>query len=124
LMDRAEIGEYSFARAGVMLDPAPVFEALVADMRAGVPATRLSARFHHAVAGMVEGMCEDLRTATGAATVALSGGVWQNLTLLGEVVPRLRRAGFTVLTHTQVPTNDGGLALGQAVVAAASCRAG
>ncbi len=73
---------------------------------------------------MVQWKCEDLRTETGVGTVALSGGVWQNLTLLGEVVPRLRRAGFTVLTHTQVPTNDGGLALGQAVVAAASRQAG
>ena len=123
-VDGGEMEEYAFARTGAALDPAPVFEALVADLRSGVPIARLSARFHHAVAGMVQRMCEDLRTATGAATVALSGGVWQNLTLLGEVVPRLRRAGFTVLTHTQVPTNDGGIALGQAVVAAALCRAG
>ena len=123
-MDGGEIGEYAFARAGATLDPAPMFKALVADLRAGVPASRLSARFHHAVAGMVQWMCEDLRTETGVTTVALSGGVWQNLTLLGEVVQRLRQAGFTVLTHTQVPTNDGGLALGQAVVAAASRQAG
>jgi hydrogenase maturation protein HypF len=120
LVDPAETGEYSFGRQGAVLDPRPVIQALVTDRRAGVSAPRLAARFHRGVAGMVAGMCEDLRNETGETTVALSGGVWQNLTLLTDTVGRLRRDGFRVLTHCQVPANDGGIALGQAVVAAAA----
>ena len=52
-------------------------------------------------------------------TIALSGGVWQNKVLLEQVVGRLQQSGFTVLTHRHFPTNDGGLSLGQATIAAA-----
>ena len=124
LVDPAESGEYAFGRLGAILDPQPLIQALVADRRAGVSAPRLAARFHRGVAGMVAAMCADLRLETGVTTVALSGGVWQNLTLLTDTVGRLHRDGFTVLTHTQVPANDGGIALGQAMVAAAALRLG
>jgi hydrogenase maturation protein HypF len=60
-----------------------------------------------------------LRERTGLGTVALSGGVFQNLLLLQNVVGLLEEAGFTVLTHRRVPCNDGGISFGQAVVAAA-----
>jgi hydrogenase maturation protein HypF len=66
----------------------------------------------------VEG-CRRLERATGITTVALSGGVWQNALLLRLTSTRLVTAGFTVYTHRQVPANDGGLALGQAAIAAA-----
>jgi hydrogenase maturation protein HypF len=56
--------------------------------------------------------------------VALSGGVFQNRVLLEEVVSRLQKAGFRVLTHRHVPANDGGLALGQAAIAGAQWFAG
>jgi hydrogenase maturation protein HypF len=56
------------------------------------------------------------------STVALSGGVFQNLLLLSETVARLEGRGFRVLTHRQVPANDGGISLGQAVIAAARDR--
>ena len=65
-----------------------------------------------------------LRDEHALGTVALSGGVFQNVLLTTAVVRLLRAAGFTVLTHSQVPCNDGGISLGQAVVAAARDRQG
>ncbi|MBV9514787.1 MAG: carbamoyltransferase HypF, partial [Mycobacteriaceae bacterium] len=95
----------------VLIDPAPVLRAVVADLRAGVPAAVIGARFHRAVADMVVGLAGDERA--GARTVALSGGVFQNALLLGLTVKGLRDRGFEVITHRRVPPNDGGIALGQ-----------
>jgi hydrogenase maturation protein HypF len=66
---------------------------------------------------MILAICERVRSETGLREVALSGGVFQNVTLLGLIVPLLRDTGFRVYTHKLVPPNDGGIALGQAVVA-------
>jgi hydrogenase maturation protein HypF len=90
-----------------------------ADLAAGVPRTVIAARFHHGVAGVIEEACVRIRADRGLSTVALSGGVFQNLLLLTETVARLKGRGFQVLIHAQVPGNDGGISLGQAVVAAA-----
>jgi hydrogenase maturation protein HypF len=73
---------------------------------------------------MIGEACGLLRDRSGLGTVALSGGVFQNLLLLGTVVDLLEGRGFRVLTHSRVPPNDGGISLGQAVVAAAQDRAG
>ena len=62
-------------------------------------------------------VCRVLRDETGLNEAALSGGVWQNLTLLGKTLDLLESSGFTTYTHRVVPPNDGGLALGQAAVA-------
>ncbi len=59
-----------------------------------------------------------MRAETGLNEVALSGGVWQNMSLLKRTIPPLQAAGFTVYWHTVVPSNDGGLALGQAMIGA------
>jgi len=64
-------------------------------------------------------LCAALRLETGLGRVALSGGVFQNLLLFTGLKESLEKQGFTVISHTLVPTNDGGIALGQAVVAAA-----
>jgi hydrogenase maturation protein HypF len=90
-----------------------------ADLAAGVPRAVIAARFHHGVARLIEDGCTLIRDREGLTTVALSGGVFQNLLLLTETVTRLKARGFQVLTHAQVPCNDGGISLGQAVVAAA-----
>jgi hydrogenase maturation protein HypF len=102
----------------VEIDPAPVIRAVAADVRAGVVAPIISARFHHAVADLVLCLSLRLREKEGLGRVALSGGVFQNVTLLELTAERLRRANFEVLIHRLVPPNDGGLALGQAVVGA------
>ncbi|CAM5559343.1 carbamoyltransferase HypF [Streptomyces aurantiogriseus] len=111
---------FGFAAAGgpVRCDPAPVLRALVTDLRRGTPAPVLAARFHRGVAGAVAEICRRARRATGLATVALTGGVFTNGLLEQECTALLAADGFTVLRHGEVPPGDGGLALGQLVVAA------
>ena len=76
------------------------------DLTAGIPAPVIAARFHHGVAALIEAGCLLLRERHGLDTVALSGGVFQNLLLLERVVSRLEERGFRVLTHSRVPCND------------------
>ena len=94
-----------------------LFLAIIADLRQGLPRATIAAKFHSTVARMVSEMCQMISRATGIKQVGLSGGVFQNRLLLRTVVPLLEMAGFSVLTHRQVPTNDGGISLGQAVIA-------
>ncbi|NRQ35202.1 carbamoyltransferase HypF [Nonomuraea sp. NN258] len=89
------------------------------DLAAGVGTNVIAARFHHGLADAVARCCVLIRDETGLTTVALSGGVFDNLLLLEGVADRLDRAGFRVLTHTRVPAGDGGVSFGQAAVAAA-----
>jgi hydrogenase maturation protein HypF len=96
--------------------------AAVEDLAAGVPRQIIAARFHNGLAALIEGACLLLREQHGLNTVALSGGVFQNLLLLRQTLTRLEAGGFTVLTHSRVPCNDGGISLGQAVVAASRDR--
>ncbi|MFF7309008.1 carbamoyltransferase HypF [Streptomyces sp. NPDC008137] len=109
---------YDFGFTAGTYDPAPVLNALVADLRRGTPAPVLAARFHRAVARAVTEICRRARQDTGLATVALSGGVFANALLEEECARLLSENGFAVLRHGEVPPNDGGLALGQLVVAA------
>ncbi|MGW0292079.1 carbamoyltransferase HypF [Streptomyces tuirus] len=111
----ADRSAYTFADG---FDPAPVLSALVADLRRGTPAAVLAARFHRAVARAVAEICRHARQDTGLATVALSGGVFANALLEEQCARLLAEDGFAVLRHGEVPPNDGGLALGQLVVAA------
>lgn len=109
---------YSFGFDGKVIDPCPLISALVSDVRDGIPTSEISARFHNGTAEMVGRVCSHIRNDNGIDMVALSGGVWQNLLLLNKVVSILENEGFTVYAHRRVPANDGGLALGQAAVAA------
>jgi hydrogenase maturation protein HypF len=101
----------------VEIDPAPLLRALVGDWRAGIAPGRLSAWFHLAVADALVSVALLLRERTRINVVALSGGVFQNRLLVRTTRQRLAARGFEVLTHQQVPPNDGGIALGQAVIA-------
>jgi hydrogenase maturation protein HypF len=98
---------------------ADLIAAAVEDLGASVPREIVAARFHNGLAALIQDGCVLLREQHGLSTVALSGGVFQNLLLLGQTVARLEASGFTVLTHSRVPCNDGGISLGQAAVAAA-----
>ena len=99
-----------------------IVRGVVDDLLVCTPAARIAARFHATLADILTRTCERVRARTGLAAVALSGGVFQNVWLLTAVLRRLDAAGFEVYTHRQVPANDGGLALGQAAVAARRLR--
>jgi hydrogenase maturation protein HypF len=97
--------------------------SVVDDLRAGTSVDVVAARFHNSIAMMIVKACVAVRTIRGLALVALSGGVFQNQLLLRRTVRLLEEAGFRVLTHRQVPTNDAGISFGQVAVAAARDRA-
>ncbi|HYJ57341.1 MAG TPA: carbamoyltransferase HypF [Mycobacterium sp.] len=96
------------------VDPAALLRAVVDDVRNGVPAGVIGARFHAAVVRLIVELAAEF--ATGTNTVALSGGVFQNALLAGITLTTLRDNGFEVITHRRVPPNDGGIALGQLMV--------
>ncbi|WP_371346586.1 carbamoyltransferase HypF [Ancylobacter sp. IITR112] len=101
------------------IDPAPMWRAACADQAAGVPPGPIARRFHVGVAEAFAGHALSLAAAHGASAIALSGGVCQNALLLEMLVARLEPSGLSLLLPGEVPANDGGLALGQAVIAAA-----
>ena len=105
-----------------VLDFVPTIRAIVDDLLKGAAPAEVAARFHKTVAEAAVGTCVAIKNTEGLDAAALSGGVFQNALLLELMAPRLRQEGFEVLLHRQVPANDGGLCLGQAVVAAASDR--
>ncbi|TDC67051.1 carbamoyltransferase HypF [Actinomadura sp. GC306] len=125
LEQRADPSERAAYRASVhggtafTVAGSDLLDAAVADLRAGVPVPLIAARFHNGVAALIVDAATRLRDTTGLGTVALSGGVFQNMLLLDRAVAGLTAAGFEVLTHHNVPPNDGGLSLGQAAVATA-----
>ena len=125
LADPGEAGSYQ-ARIGDQtpfgISGCDLVRAAAEDTAAGIPGAIVAARFHHGVAALIEDGCLLLRERHGLATVALSGGVFQNLLLLHDTVARLEARGFRVLVHSRIPCNDGGISLGQAVIAGARDR--
>jgi hydrogenase maturation protein HypF len=93
-------------------DWAPLISAIVADKRAGVAVSAIAARFHNALVNWIV----EVATQSGLKQVVLSGGVFQNCYLTERAAAVLESKGFAVYTHHQVPPNDGGIALGQAVM--------
>ncbi|MFN2118861.1 MAG: carbamoyltransferase HypF, partial [Anaerolineales bacterium] len=120
--DPAENGAYRLPihDGTIKLDEAVA--SLVNDVLGGEGVDVISARFHNGVAQMVTDAASRLRGQSGSDKVILSGGVWQNITLLRRTLSLLSAAGFRVYFHKEVPTNDGGLALGQAAIAASRLR--
>lgn len=122
LIDESEKGIYPFELNRNVVEVRSAFGPLIADILNDVPVNLISARFHNGIVQMVANVVSKLRRETGIADVALSGGVWQNITLLGRTLSLLQNEGFQVYIHKEVPTNDGGLSLGQAVIAASRMR--
>jgi hydrogenase maturation protein HypF len=107
----------------LLIDTRPMICTAMAEIRRGQDAAVIGRRFHSTVVEIVAQVCSRIREWTGLSAVVLSGGVFLNALLTGEVIERLGRDGFRVYRHRHVPPNDGGLSLGQLAVAAA-CDAG
>jgi hydrogenase maturation protein HypF len=101
----------------MVIDPTETIRGIVRDLIDGTPSSKISGKFHRTIARLVIETCEAIRINEKLNRVVLSGGVFQNIFLLLLVKEGLRRSGFDVYTHHLVPPNDGGISLGQAVIA-------
>ncbi len=121
--DLAECAAYPFGRlrvdACLVIDPAPMWAALLADLTRGQPPARVAASFHLGLSRAVAGVAGTLARERAVSSILLSGGVLQNLVFTRLLRGFLESAGLQVLVHHRVPANDGGLSLGQAVIGAA-----
>ncbi|HMZ44827.1 MAG TPA: carbamoyltransferase HypF [Anaerolineales bacterium] len=111
----AEAYPYQIRNGIVLLGE--LLQDVIADIRSKQPVGLIGARFHQTLCALAVEVCRNTRNETGINEVALSGGVWQNQTLLNLTREKLADERFVVFSHRQTPANDGGLALGQAVIA-------
>lgn len=123
--DAPAAGLYPFAIAQgrdgepLVVDTRPLVRAVAADAETGTLARVIARRFHSTMVELIAVVCGRLRAQSGLEAVVLSGGVFLNALLTGEVCARLGQDGFRVYRHRLVPPNDGGLSLGQAASGAA-----
>jgi hydrogenase maturation protein HypF len=121
--DPREDGAYPLPLAGsdnlLLLDPRETVRAVADEVAAGVARGVVAARFHNAMADATARACQIAAEGHGTPTVVLSGGVFQNRRLLERTAAVLDASGLRVLTPERLPPNDGGIAYGQAAVAAA-----
>ncbi len=120
-------GRYDFCLDGdgpIVVDFRPMIVAMAKDISADKHIGEISSCFHNTLSAAIGEVCGQIRASDGVNRVCLSGGTFQNLYLLGRTVVELRRRGFEVFLHALVPANDGGLSLGQAMVANERLRRG
>ena len=123
-------GETSFYETEIISgDPArvaigPIIQGVAGDLENNLPKGIISAKFHNSLVLCFTRLCADLRKTHGIDKAVLSGGVFQNQYLLTHLSRALEKQGFEVFTHSLVPTNDGGVSLGQAVVAGTLAKKG
>lgn len=126
IADECETGHYPFginANVGrrcsipFIIQWQPVIKKILEDMHHKTASPIISARFHNSILEMVVLVCTMLRNSKGINDVVFSGGVFQNNFLLSRLINKLKLQGFTVYSHKKVPCNDGGISLGQAVIA-------
>jgi hydrogenase maturation protein HypF len=108
---------YEYEIEGGVIDTRRVVRGVVEDLRSGVDHGHIAARFHETVAAFTVDMCRRLHEEGGPADVVLSGGVMQNARLVARLLELLEEAGLRGQVHREVPPNDGGMSLGQAVIA-------
>jgi hydrogenase maturation protein HypF len=121
MADHGERETYPFAiqkdERPMIIDSTEMIRNVVRDLVEGASSSKISGRFHRTIARLIIEICTVIRSGNGLNRVVLSGGVFQNIFLLSLVVEGLRKSNFDVYTHHLVPTNDGGISLGQAVIA-------
>ncbi|NWG01425.1 MAG: carbamoyltransferase HypF [Syntrophaceae bacterium] len=119
--DRSVKEKYSFHlrqdEKPMVIDSTEMIRGIVHDLTEGTPSSKISGKFHQTIAHLIVETCEIIRSEEKLNRVVLSGGVFQNIFLLSLVAEGLKRSGFDMYTHHLVPTNDGGISLGQAVIA-------
>ncbi|MBI4825535.1 MAG: carbamoyltransferase HypF [Nitrospirae bacterium] len=108
-------GIYPFNINDGIIDFRPMIKEIVKEKQSGVSAEDMAKKFHNTIIEMIISLSESLRNSTGITKVALSGGVFQNALLLSGAFNKLNERGFTPLIHQLVPSNDGGISLGQVV---------
>ena len=113
--DNTTSSTFNLQPSTYVLDWQPLLEAILRDQQTGIAVATIAARYHNA---LVEGILA-VAQAVGESRVALSGGCFQNRLLVENTAKRLRKSGFEVILHRQVPPNDGGISLGQIAIAAA-----
>ncbi|MGD8849616.1 MAG: hypothetical protein PVF18_07815, partial [Anaerolineales bacterium] len=123
LVEPSEEGSYPIHLSDGMIDHAPLVQAIIDELRNGVEHGVIAARFHQSLVEVIGQICISVRAEAQIDQVVLSGGVWQNKVLLERTIKHLESEDFQVLRHRKIPANDGGLALGQAVIAAAKTGA-
>jgi hydrogenase maturation protein HypF len=127
IAEPGEEGRYPFEiESGALwqVDFRPAIERIAHQTAAGVSRGAVAARFHNTLAAAVVETCRRIRGETGPARVCLSGGSFQNVRLTESCAAGLQEAGFEVFLHSLVPPNDGGIALGQAAIAAELLQGG
>jgi hydrogenase maturation protein HypF len=121
--DTQAVYDYAWENGSpVQILPQPIIVGVIDDMRKGTPVPVISGKFHQTLIRLFTDLAQHLRTEYDVNRVVLSGGSFQNAILLQGFITELRQQGFEVFAQQQVPTNDGGIALGQAVVAAAKLK--
>ncbi len=110
---------YNVEREGdiLVIDPELVIKGIVKDLKRGVSISLISLKFHNTISHLICSICQKIKEESGLEDVALSGGVFQNILLLETTVKQLRQLGFRVYTHQRIPPNDGGISLGQLLIA-------
>ena len=122
MADPEEKSCYDFLIADGQILVSPVIHAIVEDLKQNVTSAVISARFHNGLTDCAVTVSKQVRSQTSLRQVVLSGGVWQNKTLIRQTITALSASGFEVFWPHKLPTNDGGVSLGQALVALAVSR--
>jgi hydrogenase maturation protein HypF len=124
ILDTSYDYEWVYEAGVYLILSQPIIEGIIRDMLSDKPKSHISAKFHTTLICLFADLCGKLRSETGHNRVALSGGVFQNVILLTHLKAQLEEKGFMVYAHQLVPSNDGGISLGQAVAAATLAKQG
>ncbi|HBC92331.1 MAG TPA: hypothetical protein DCZ10_05355 [Pelotomaculum sp.] len=117
IIDEQVMDFYDFDLQGYILDPAPLLKGVYDDLANNIAPSTIAAKFHNGLVKAIAGVCLEISNHTGIKKVCLSGGVFQNAFLLKGLVMHLTKEGFDVFWQQKMPANDGGISLGQVMIA-------